>query len=105
MDTTLRATVIPRYKHDDEDATLGVDGYTTILTRRRGQGELRPHRDGDTTEWLLLKQPGVPATAEPSDNPQKINHNRGTVAFSTRVNPSEVVSDTIPLTITHTAAR
>ena len=71
MDTTLRATVIPRYKHDDEDATLGVDGYTTILTRRRGQGELRPYRDDDTTEWLLLKQPGVPAIAEPSDKPTK----------------------------------
>ena len=61
-----------------------------MLTRRRGRDESRPYRDGDTTEWLLLKQPGVPAIAEPSDKPQKINHNRGTVAFSTRHN---VLSD------------
>ncbi|MBD5191025.1 MAG: hypothetical protein HDS93_04090 [Bacteroidales bacterium] len=78
------------------EATLGVDGDTTMLTRRRGRDESRPYRDDDTTEWLLLKQPGVPAIAEPSDKALKINHNRGTVAFSTRVNPSEVVSDNIP---------
>ncbi|MDE6083105.1 MAG: hypothetical protein K2G11_01325 [Muribaculaceae bacterium] len=32
--------------HEDVEATLGVDGDTTMLTRRRGHDESRPRING-----------------------------------------------------------